>query len=129
MSNWSYGPGVTVPCQTPLAALSFSASCPPYYAPNPYDDVPLACLVECPIPYYTSDQWDALWYLYALFGLLTIVVAIFVLPPYFFSPDKWRWPQQMNMWIMFCSAMVCACLGNDGDALFTLHLIVVVGPR
>jgi hypothetical protein len=104
----SLDPFEEVLCSKSVNSLTFEPYCAPHYAPNPYEDVPLACLPECPLPYYNDDQWDALWYLYSLFGLLTVVVAIFVLPPYFFSPSKWLWPQQMNMWIMFCSAMVRA---------------------
>ena len=103
---WDYGPPLgNVSCNVAASSVEFPIVCAPGYAPNPYDDVPLACLPECPLPYYSDAQWDALWYLYALFGVLTVVVAIFV-PPYFFSPTKWHWPQQMNMWIMFCSTMV-----------------------
>ncbi len=119
--SWVFAPGVEVNCSVSVTDLSLVFTepvCAPHYAPNPYEDVPLACLPECPLPYYNDDQWDALWYLYALFGILTIVVAIFVLPPYFLSPSKWHWPQQMNMWIMFCSAMVrevCGVRGVRGD--------------
>lgn len=117
--SWVFAPGVEVNCSVSVTDLSLIFTepvCAPHYAPNPYEDVPLACLPECPLPYYNDDQWDALWYLYALFGILTIVVAIFVLPPYFLSPSKWHWPQQMNMWIMFCSAMLG--LGNSAPLVF-----------
>jgi len=102
--SWNYS-GIIVNCTSANYNEQVQPVCAPGYSPNPYEDVPLACLPSCPLAYYTDAQWEAEYYIYTLFGLFTVISGIFVLPPYLFTPTKWKWPQQMNTWIMFTSVM------------------------
>lgn len=115
--EWPISLNETIPVNCSVAATAtdsnstvppVSTSCPAYYSldPNPSPLLP-ACLPSCPIPSIWEEEAEAIWGMMSGIGLLgTFFLGPFVLLPHLFTKNKWRWPQQINIWILVCSYAV-----------------------
>jgi hypothetical protein len=85
-----------------------SITCPPYYTLNydPDTNPLLPCFPECPAPVFFYDQVDNLYFILISFALLNLVIGPIVLIPHLFTRNRWKWPQQINIWIMIVQLTV-----------------------
>jgi len=101
--TWDLGPNDTL--ETPCNFFPQSITCPPYYSLNDDPDTMMTapCLPSCPNAAYTDAQYDGIYATTTIGAGLTIIAGAITLPPYLLRRERWKWPQQINIWIVFCS--------------------------
>jgi len=80
--------------------------CPPYYSYVEDTSVPVVCLPTCPNEVYDDAEYTSQYIITTIGGGGTIIVGTYTLPPLLLVPERWKWPQQMNTWVVLCNFMI-----------------------
>lgn len=82
--------------------MNETVGCPEGYSPtaDTLGGLVPPCLPSCPVPIYSDVQYDALYYLSTSLYLVALVISPLVLLPHLLTRSKWKWPTQINTWIL-----------------------------
>jgi hypothetical protein len=86
-----------VPCYVPGKAKEVSdADCPAPFVHPHADDHAEICILPCPVPAYTDDEYTLMWMISNLIELFGFCLNLFMLCTWMLEKSLWKQPYQLK---------------------------------
>eukprot|EP01094_Clydonella_sp_ATCC50884_P003022 TRINITY_DN1232_c0_g2_i1.p1 TRINITY_DN1232_c0_g2~~TRINITY_DN1232_c0_g2_i1.p1 ORF type:complete len:622 (-),score=172.80 TRINITY_DN1232_c0_g2_i1:400-2265(-) len=89
------------PCVYPNLTVTMFQACPPWTTTDDEDDDDTPCVLECPNPQFSDDEYIVFMVITTVFGWVGLLCACLVVCSYFTNPWKRAYPRSNPAWQQF----------------------------